>query len=119
LYGLVAKVRLLLLLKELVRLGHLKPGADTNRVRDALARLPANLLPADRRYNPAAMHPFGVSKALAQVPNYTAQELVQAMDTLLLCNQRLVSSSLEDDLVLQQALVQIIGQPRTRKVAAR
>jgi DNA polymerase-3 subunit delta len=119
LYGLVAKVRLLLLLKELVRLGHLKPGADTNRVRDAQTRLPSNLLPADRRYNPAAMHPFVVSKALAQVPNYTAQELVQAMDTLLLCNQRLVSSSLEDDLVLQQALVQIIGQPRARQTAAR
>lgn len=119
LYGLISKIRLLLLLKELVRLGHLKPGADTNRVREALARLPSNLLPADRRYNPAAMHPFVVSKALAQVANYTAQELVQAMDTLLLCNQRLVSSSLEDDLVLQQALVQIIGQPRASKTAAR
>jgi DNA polymerase-3 subunit delta len=119
LYGLISKIRLLLLLKELVRLGHLKPGADSNRVRDALARLPSNLLPADRRYNPVAMHPFVVSKALAQVPNYTAQELVQAMDALLLCNQRLVSSSLEDDLVLQQALVQIIGQPQARQTAAR
>lgn len=112
LYGLIAKVRLLLLLKELVRLGHLKPGADANRVRTSLAQLPAGLLPADRRYNPAAMHPFMVSKALAQVPNYSAGELIRAMNTLLECNQRLVGSGLEDSLVLQQALVQIIGPTR-------
>ena len=31
------------------------------------------------------------------------------MDLLLRCNQRLVSSSLDESLVLQQALVQIVG----------
>ncbi len=112
LYGLIAKVRLLLLLKELVRLGHLQPGADTNRVRDALARLPAGLLPTERRYNPAALHPFVVSKALGQVQNYSTRELIRAMDTLLECNRRLVGSGLDDALALQQALVQIIGTSR-------
>jgi hypothetical protein len=34
------------------------------------------------------------------------------MNTLLECNQRLVGSGLEDSLVLQQALVQIIGPTR-------
>jgi DNA polymerase-3 subunit delta len=122
LYGLIAKVRLLLLLKELVRLGHLKPGASPNQVRTSLERLPAELLPADRRYNPAAQHPYVVSKALAQVSNYSTRELVRAMDTLLECNQRLVGSGLDDALVLQQALVQIIGAARPvarRAVVAR
>lgn len=122
LYGLIAKVRLLLLLKELVRLGHLKPGASPNQVRTSLAQLPAELLPADRRYNPAAQHPYAVSKALAQVGNYSTRELVRAMDTLLECNQRLVGSGLDDALVLQQALVRIIGAARPvarRAVVAR
>lgn len=119
LYGLIAKVRLLLLVKELVRLGHLKPGADTARVREALSRLPAGLLPADRRYNPAAQHPYVVSKALGQVQNYSASELVRAMDILSECNQRLVTSGLDEALVLQQALVQILGAPRPRAGAGR
>ncbi len=119
LYGLIAKVRLLLLVKELVRLGHLKPGADTARVREALSRLPAGLLPADRRYNPAAQHPYVVSKALGQVQNYSSAELVRAMDLLLECNQRLVTSGLDEALVLQQALVQILGAPRPRAGAGR
>ena len=119
LYGLISKVRTLLLLKELVRLGHLKSDLDYARVKGALERIPSGLLPADKRYNPAAMHPFVIAKALQQTQNYAADELVQAMDTLLTCNQRLVSSSLEDDLVLQQALVQIIGQVRPRKAPVR
>lgn len=118
LYGLVSKVRLLLLLKELVRLGHLKAGASPNQVRTDLARLPAGLLPAERRYNPAALHPYAVSKALAQVQRYTPAELVQALETLLISNQRLVGSSLDEALVLQQALVQIIGPAGRPKPAA-
>ena len=37
-------------------------------------------------------------------------ELVRAMDLLLQCNQRLVTSGLDESLVLQQALVQIVGR---------
>jgi DNA polymerase III delta subunit len=88
-------------------------------VREALSRLPAGLLPTDRRYNPAAQHPYVVSKALGQVQNYSTPELVRAMDILLECNQRLVTSGLDEALVLQQALVQILGAPRPRAAAAR
>lgn len=119
LYGLISKVRTLLLLKELVRQGHLKADLEGARVKAALERVPAGLLPADKRYNPAAMHPFVVAKALHQTQNYAIDELVQAMDALLTCNQRLVSSGLEDDVVLQQSLVQIIGQPRPRRSSGR
>ena len=48
-------------------------------------------------------------KALPQVKRYTQEELIRAMDLLLRCNQRLVSSSLDESLVLQQTLVQIVG----------
>ena len=65
------------------------------------------------------MHPFVVAKALAQTPNYTGAELIAAMETLLACNQRLVGSGLDDDLLLQQALVHIIGLPRPHPASHR
>jgi DNA polymerase III delta subunit len=43
------------------------------------------------------------------VRRYTQEELVNAMDLLLRCNQRLVSSAADESLVLQQTLVQIVG----------
>jgi len=49
-------------------------------------------------------------KALPQVKQYTHTELVRAMDLLLQCNQRLVTSGLDESLVLQQALVQIVSR---------
>ena len=76
----------------------------------ALKRLPAGLLPEDKRFNPARMHPFPVSKALGQCRHYTLSELREAMDRLLLCNLRLVSSSLDATLEIQSALIEIIGR---------
>ena len=117
--GVLSKMRVLLMLKELVALGHLKPEADYYRYKSQLERLPPGLLPEDKRYNLAAMNAYISFKALPQVKNYTREELVAAMDLLLTCNQRLVSSSLDDALVFQQTLVEIIGSPvpvpRTRR----
>jgi len=55
-----------------------------------------------------ALNPYVLFKALPQVARYSEAELVRAMDLLLACNQRLVSSSLDESLVLQQTLVQIV-----------
>lgn len=110
--GLVSKVRLLLLAKELVRLKHLPANADYSRLKVALTQLPEGLLPEDKKFNPAAMHPFPVSKALNQSANYSVDELRTAMEILLTANLRLVSSSLDQDLVLQEAIVRIIGEAR-------
>jgi hypothetical protein len=41
------------------------------------------------------------------------------MDLLLKCNQRLVSSGLDDSLILQQTLVQIVEIPRAKTAASR
>ena len=108
LYGFIAKVRSLIFLKEMIREGWISAGADYYRFKAELEQVPADRFPADRRFNPLAQHPYTLHKGLAQAGKFTAAELVQAMDLLLQCNQRLVSSALDERLVLQQTLVQII-----------
>ncbi len=110
LYGLISKVRAMLLLKEMMREGWLKPELDYQRFKAQLERVPADQLPADRRFNPLALNPYVLYKALPQVKQYSAAELVAAMDLLLQCNQRLVSSGLDESLVLQQALIKIVSR---------
>jgi DNA polymerase-3 subunit delta len=109
LYGLIAKVRAMLLLKEMLREGWIKPEPDYNRFKTQLQQVPAGKLPGDRRFNPLALNPYVLYKALPQVKRYSEAELIRAMDLLLRCNQRLVSSSLDETVVLQQTLVQIIA----------
>ncbi len=112
LYGLISKVRAMLLLKEMLREGWIKPEMDYNRFKAQLERVPADQLPTDRRFNPLALNPYVLYKALPQAKKYSLDELVRAMDLLLRCNRRLVSSGLDEALVLQEALVQIV-QPST------
>lgn len=112
LYGLIGKIRAMLLLKEMLHEGWIKPEMDYNRFKTQLGNVPAEKLPADKRFNPLALNPYVLYKALPQAKKYTQTELVRAMDLLLRCNQRLVSSSLDEALVLQQALVQIVA-PQT------
>ena len=57
-------------------------------------------------------------KALPQVKRYSEAELIRAMDLLFQCNLRLVSSSLDESLVLQQTLVQIVGNASPRAGSA-
>jgi DNA polymerase III delta subunit len=101
----------MLLLKEMLREGWIKPEMDYNRFKAQLQRVPAEQLPGDRRFNPLALNPYVLFKALPQVKRYSESELVRAMDLLLRCNQRLVSSGLDETLVLQQTLVQIVSPP--------
>jgi DNA polymerase-3 subunit delta len=110
LYGLISKVRSMLLLKEMIREGWIKTDGDYNRFKAQLERVPADKLPADKKFNPLAINPYVLYKALPQVKQYSQSELVRAMDLLLRCNQRLVSSGLDESLVLQQALVQIVSK---------
>lgn len=110
LYGLIAKVRATLLLKEMVGEGWIKPDADYGRFRAQLERVPPDRFPEDRRFNPLALNPYVLFKALPQIRHYTQAELIRAMEVLLECNQRLVSSSLDESLVLQQALVQVVAR---------
>lgn len=119
LYGLIAKVRGLLLVKELAREGWVRPDMDYTRFKAALERIPPQRLPDDPKYNPLAMHPWPLYRALGQSRNYTTEELVRALEVLLQCNRDLVSRQLDEALVLQHALVRIIGtgaRTATRRV---
>lgn len=118
LYGLISKARTMLLLQETVREGWLKPGAGYDQVKSLGERVPPGRFSADRRYNPLAMHPYAVLNTLRQSRNYTSAELVRAMEVFLQANRQLVSSSLEPALVLQRALLEIVGAER-RPAAAR
>jgi DNA polymerase-3 subunit delta len=109
LYGLISKVRAMLLLKEMLQEGWVKPDMDYSRFKAQLERVPKDQLPEDRRFNPLALNPYVLYKALPQVKRYSQAELIRAMDLLFQCNLRLVSTSLDESLVVQQTLVQIVG----------
>ena len=115
LYGLISKVRVMIFLKEMLREGWIKADVDYSRFKAQLERVPADKLPEDKRFNPLALNPYLLYKALPTVRRYSSDELIEAMRVLLECNQRLIFSNLDETLVLQQALVQIVrgvnGQP--------
>lgn len=117
LYGLISKVRAMLLLKEMLREGWIRPEADYSRFKMQLEGIPAERLPADRRFNPLAINPYVLYKALPQAQRYSQAELVRAMELLLQCNRRLVGSSLDESLVLQQTLVQIVAKSEVQPAA--
>jgi len=108
LYGLITKVRTMLFLKEMIREGWIKADMDYNRFKAQLERVPTGKWPEDKRFNPLAMNPYVLYKALPHARRYSTDELIRAMELLLDCNQRLISSTLDESLVLQQTLVQIV-----------
>ena len=108
LYGLISKVRAMIFVKEMMREGWIKGDVDYSRFKAQLERVPADKLPQEKRFNPMAINPYILFKAVPQARKYVIEELVRAMDLLLQCNQRLIFSSLDGQLVLQQTLVQIV-----------
>jgi len=111
LYGLISKVRVLLFAREMQTQGWLKAENDFTRFKNQLARVPAGSLPEDKKFNPLAMNPYVLFRANAQARNYGQAELVAAMESLLECNQKLISRNLDASLVLQEALVRIVSRP--------
>jgi DNA polymerase III subunit delta len=119
LYGLITKVRTMLFLKEMMREGWIKADMDYTRFKGQLERVPAGKLPDDKRFNPLAMNPYVLYKALPHAKRFSTDELIRAMELLLDCNQRLIFSSLDESLVLQQTLVQIVRGGETARASAR
>ena len=117
LYGLISKVRAMIFVKEMMREGWIKGEVDYPRFKSQLERVPADKLPQEKRFNPMAINPYILFKAVLQARKYSIEELVRAMDLLLQCNQRLIFSSLDGQLVLQQTLVQIVRGERPQPAA--
>ena len=109
LYGLISKVRAMIFLQEMLRAGWVKAEGDYNRFKAQLERIPRDALPEDKRFNPLAMNPYVLFKALPQARRYSQAELIRAMDLLLQCNQRLVFSTQDEAMVMQRTLVEIVG----------
>lgn len=110
LYGIISKLRTILFLKEMIKEGWIRPDSDYSRFKTSLERIPPGMLPEDRKFNPLAMHPFMLYNSLAHTKKYSSEELVRAMELLLIANQRLVTSSLDEALILQDALIKIVQQ---------
>lgn len=108
LYGLISKVRVMIFVKEMLRENWVKADTDYHRFKAQLERVPTGQWPEDKRFNPLAMNPYLLYKALPQTRRYSLEELTRAMSLLLQCNERLIFSSLDESLVLQQTLVQIV-----------
>jgi DNA polymerase III delta subunit len=107
LYGLISKIRTMLFLKEMIREKWIRADADYSRFKGQLEKIPPGKLPEDKKFNPLAMNPWMLHKALPHAARYSVEELVRAMELLLNCNRKLVSSALDEKLVLQQTLVEI------------
>lgn len=110
LYGLISKLRTMIFLKELTRLKWIRPDGGYPQFKSQLEAIPDERMPDDRKFNPKAMHPYMLFNALGHARRYSEEELTRAMDILLRCNRQLVSSSTDDTLLLQQALVQIVSK---------
>ncbi len=110
LYSLISKVRTMIFLKELLRLKWIRAGGGYPQFKSQLEAIPDERLPVDRKFNPKAMHPYMLFNALGHARHYSEEELTRAMEILLHCNRQLVSSSTDDTLLLQQALVQIVSK---------
>jgi len=110
LYGLITKVRTMIFLKEMLRLKWIRTGGGYQQFKSQLEAIQDDRLPDERKFNPKAMHPYMLFNALGHARQYSEVELTRAMDILLRCNRQLVSSSTDDTLILQQALVQIVNK---------
>jgi len=109
LYGIISKMRTILFLKEMIKEGWIRADMDYPRFKAALERISPEALPSDKKFNPLAMHPYMLYNALAHTRNYKSEELVRAMELLLVANQRLVGSSMDQEVVLQDALLKIVN----------
>ena len=108
LYGLISKVRMMILAKELQREKLVRSATSFGDFKMQLERIPPGVLPGDKGLNPQSMNPYPLFRAMDHARLYSTSELVHAMDLLLQCNQSLISSKLEGDLVLQQTLIKIV-----------
>ncbi len=119
LYGVISKVRAMLLAKEMARKGWVRDSSGYGDFQSQLKRIPADELPADKKFNPLSMHPFMLHGAMQHSRNYTISELVAAMEALLQANLQLISTGLDEALILQQTLIKIVQpaahEPATKK----
>lgn len=113
LFALIGGVRNLLLVRELIDRKVLQSYPDYGRFKASLDRLPPGIgdeYSSDRRFNPLLVHPFRLHKLVLQASRFTLGELRRAMESMLEANKQLVSSSLDDKIVMEQLLIGMLGK---------
>jgi DNA polymerase-3 subunit delta len=118
LYGIISKMRTILFLKEMVKEGWIRADVQYAQFKAALDRIPPEAVPQDRKFNPLAMHPFMLYNSLGHTKRYSSEELVRAMELLLIANQRLVTTSTDEALILQDTLIRIVQGSGASEAAA-
>lgn len=108
-YGLVKKIRVMLMVKEGIRLGWFQSRMSYGSFQSSFNKIPAGFLPEDKQFNLQANNPFVVFRAMQQSEAYTMRELIQALNLLLECNQALVSSAVDEKRALRDTLSRIAG----------
>ena len=76
LYGLISKVRSMIMVSEMVAQKWLRPGGDFSSFKGQLSRVPVEALPDDKKFNPLATNPYILFRAAGQAANYTQAELI-------------------------------------------
>lgn len=109
LYGLIGKIRAILFAREMIAEGLIRPTGDYPGFVAQLKRLSPERFPADKRCSPLGLNPYVLFRAAQQAQRFRSEELVAAMEELLNGNRRLVGSGLEASMVLQMAILRIIG----------
>jgi DNA polymerase III subunit delta len=107
LYGLIAKVRAMILAKELVAERWVRADRDYSAFKAQFETIAPERLGSDRRFNPRLMNAYVVFRAAQQAGNYSRGELVGAIERLMECGLDLMSSGVSEGVVLQRALVDI------------
>lgn len=108
-YGLIAKLRAMLMAKVLVEEGWLRPRMSFAEVKAQMSKWPAERLARDKKFSPLGINPYVLFRALEHSSRYTLAELVRGMEILLEANVKMVSTGQEEVLILQQALTQLVG----------
>ena len=108
LYGLIAKFRVMIMVKGLISRRVLRVERSFARFRSQLGALDGSRFPSDRRYNPLAQNPYVLFRAAGQAGRYEEPELVAAMATLLRCNTRMVSVADDPSSLLRECVIDII-----------
>lgn len=119
LYGLVSKIRQMLLAQGLLERGYVNPRMSYLQFKAQLKHIPVDIWPEDERINPLKMHSFVLYRAMIHAQNYTKEELIQALTLLLDCSFRLVSSTVDVAAVLQETIIKIIGIEKRNTIPAR
>ncbi|MBC8234639.1 DNA polymerase III subunit delta [bacterium] len=115
------QIRLMLQAKLLTQQGGLSNLArmDYKNFVNAYRNLPKELsdqLPTDKKFNLLKQSPYPVYLALRQNNNFTLQELLDAMESLLKADIQLKSSQFDPGLILEQLIIELCSKSKYKGI---